>query len=178
MKRLSLVFDVLRRTCRIPAARKERETGITLIEMMAVVAIMAIIGAPQINNFFIEKAKGQVSTAITSLNSLGTKITEYCDDNNQQCAGVTMAQLIAGGYLGNTVSPPLGGAYAIVCANGNGGNAQAACTITDPNSYSSQEVWASNTRNAAGNAWAKPAGPQVTVQLQWATLAGGVTTTT
>lgn len=159
--------------------REEREQGITLIEMMAVVALMSIIGAPQIQAFMLERSKASVATAVSTLDSLGEKVQQYCDDNNQTCSTVTMAKLVAGGYVGNTVTPPGGGTYTFTVTDGNTAtNASAVIVITDSNYYNKEEVVAQNIRTASGAAQTAATGPNQTIQLEYQNSFGGVTTQT
>ena len=65
--------------------KNRRERGFTLIEMMAVVSLLALLAAPQVSNFLIERKNAQASVAATTLNMLATKVGEFQNNNNGAC---------------------------------------------------------------------------------------------
>lgn len=61
----------------------ERERGFTLIEMMIVVAIIAILVAVLVPNFIRARAQAQTAACESNLKSIATAIELYQTDHNQ-----------------------------------------------------------------------------------------------
>ena len=99
--------------------------GFTLIELMIVVAIIAILAAIAISQYQEYVAKAQVSEAFTIADGMRTKVVEYyvqtadCPSNaSANLAGIPTPMSIAGKYVasGQTAGPS--------------GNPDGACTFT------------------------------------------------
>jgi len=97
------------------------QRGFTLIELMIVVAIIAILAAIAISQYQDYVAKAQVSEAFSIADGLKTKVSEVytqsadCPANNTH--GIPLAGSIAGKYVSQSVTGGVG--------NGDGG-----CTLT------------------------------------------------
>lgn len=99
------------------------QRGFTLIELMIVVAIIAILAAIAISQYQDYVAKAQVSEAFSIADGLKTKIAEVytqtavCPTNGQVGTGIPAAASISGKYIAQTVTAG--------AATTNGG-----CTLT------------------------------------------------
>jgi type II secretion system protein G len=92
---------------------KRLQKGFTLIELMIVIAIIAILAAILIPNFLHARAESQTSACEGNLKQIATALEEYSVDNSGQypaAANVTTA-LFAGGKNANGAvymsAPPL-----------------------------------------------------------------------
>lgn len=92
--------------------------GFTLIELMIVVAIIAILAAIAISQYQDYVAKAQVSEAFSIADGMKTKIAEVytqtavCPLNGAAGSGIPAAASIAGKYIAQTVTagvPSAGG---------------------------------------------------------------------
>ena len=108
------------------------QKGFTLIELMIVVAIIAILAAILIPNFLHARAESQTAACEGNLKDLATALEEYAVDNGGTYPA-SFANLIAangGVYLKVLPLDPAGGvAYALSVP------AAAPCTATQPNTY-------------------------------------------
>lgn len=90
----------------------KQSRGFTLIELMIVVAIIAILAAIAISQYQDYVAKAQVSEAFTIADGLKTSIVELytqtavCPDNNH--AAIPAAASLAGKYVAQTVAGGVG----------------------------------------------------------------------
>ena len=99
--------------------------GFTLIELIIVVAIIAILAAILIPNFLHARAEAASSACEGNLKQIATALEEYDVDNNGQyppTSGLVDVNLFGGPgnpYLGHVPSDPAGGNYGYVTpANG------------------------------------------------------------
>ena len=115
---------------------KKLQKGFTLIELMIVIAIIAILAAILIPNFLHARAESQTSACEGNLKQLATALEEYAVDNSGKYPA-SFANLIAangGVYLKIVPADPAGGAR-------NAGSyglavpAAAPCTMTQANTY-------------------------------------------
>lgn len=86
------------------------QRGFTLIELMIVVAIIAILAAIAISQYQDYVAKAQVSEAFSIADGMKTKMSEVftqtasCPANGAPGTGIPLAASIAGKYVAETVT--------------------------------------------------------------------------
>ncbi len=110
---------------------KKLQKGFTLIELMIVIAIIAILAAILIPNFLHARAESQTSACEGNEKQLATALEEYAVDNSGTYPA-NFAALIAanaGVYLKLVPVDPAGGNYAMAVP------AVAPCTMLQPNTY-------------------------------------------
>lgn len=131
------------------AARLKRQLGFTLIEMLAVVLILAIVagvGFVVVNNQ-IEKAR--VNTDIANLRTLADAVNRYTMDNGKP---PTTINDLVGKYLGAVPSSPwsadvaANNVYSITVTQPSGNN-PGVITILSPHSYDSAPAGSSSSGN-------------------------------
>jgi len=120
---------------------REAERGFTLIELMIVVAIIAILAGILIPNFVNARAQAQTAACESNLRAIATALELYYADNQvyptASGAAVQPTLLTANGiaYLNNTPKDPAAqsgtATYSLTTAQAAGGNA-AGYTITCP----------------------------------------------
>ena len=83
--------------------RNRRNSGFTLIELMIVIAIIAILAAILVPNFIRARAQGQVTACKSNLKNIGTALEMYATDNAGRypanLGDLTTAAGAGGGYL-------------------------------------------------------------------------------
>ncbi|HKU66891.1 MAG TPA: prepilin-type N-terminal cleavage/methylation domain-containing protein [Candidatus Baltobacteraceae bacterium] len=95
----------------------ERERGFTLLEMMVVVAIIAILAAILIPNFTHARAQAATSACMANLKSVATAFELYYTDKQTYPAGTNAAidgaatgsSGVLSGYLGQPPEDPAAG---------------------------------------------------------------------
>ena len=110
--------------------RPRRLRGFTLIELMIVIAIIAILAAILIPNFLHARAEAQTAGCEGNEKQIATAMEEYAVDHNGSFgAGGTVTSLLLGTlYLGVTPSDPVDSSnYSVNTAGGSCGSYQ----ITD-----------------------------------------------
>ena len=120
---------------------REAERGFTLIELMIVVAIIAILAGILIPNFVNARSQAQTAACESNMRAIATALELYYADNQvyptASAAGVQPALFTANGvsYLSNTPKDPAAqstsGLYSLTTTQATGG-APATYTITCP----------------------------------------------
>ncbi len=120
---------------------REAERGFTLIELMIVVAIIAILAGILIPNFVNARSQAQTAACESNLRSIATALELYYTDNQvyptASAASVGPTLLTANGvaYLNNTPKDPAAqtatATYTLTTTQASGG-APATYTITCP----------------------------------------------
>jgi len=62
--------------------KKKGKKGFTLIELMIVIAIIAILAAILVPNFLRARAQGQLTACTSNLKNIGTALEMYSTDNS------------------------------------------------------------------------------------------------
>lgn len=104
-----------------------RRGAFTLIEIMIVIAIIAVLAAIAIPNFQAARKRAQVRACYANLRSLAGALEYYCADINmdyQISSEADLKPIVDGGHLNATPKCPDGGKY-----TAQGGGKQAACSI-------------------------------------------------
>ena len=84
------------------------QKGFTLIELMIVIAIIAILAAILIPNFLHARAEAQTSGCEGNEKQIATALEEYAVDNNGKYVGGTVTSTLLGTlYLGVTPTDPV-----------------------------------------------------------------------
>jgi type II secretion system protein G len=120
-------------------ARNVAERGFTLIEMMIVVAIIAILVAILVPNFIRARAQAQTAACEANLKEIATALELYQTDHEQYPAGnntpVTSASVDLGPYLRQTPIDPVNPAGQYQFSVQNPTNGAASYTITCPGQH-------------------------------------------
>ena len=118
-----------------------RQGGFTLIELMIVIAIIAILAAILVPNFIRARAQGHVTACKSNLKNIGTALEMYSTDNGGRypTSGAFTTALTDGanGYLKKIPECPSAGTatYAYTSAS-------------NPDAYT---IWCSGTNHSAVN---------------------------
>src|ERR1700739_4572706 len=98
--------------------------GFTLIELMIVIAIIAILAAILIPNFLHARAEAQTSGCEANEKQIATALEEYAVDHNASYGpgGTVTSTLLGSQYLSVTPSDPVNGSnYSVNTATGSYG---------------------------------------------------------
>ena len=110
--------------------KKLNRKGFTLIELMIVIAIIAILAAILVPNFVKARAQGQLTACKSNLKNIGTACEMYASDHNGRYVNAT-GDLQTKGYMKVVPTCPLDGStytyactanpdyYYLVCTTGN-----------------------------------------------------------
>lgn len=85
---------------------KKAQSGFTIIELLIVIAIIAILAGLVLNNFQGAQAKARDTQRVTDINNLHTKLEEYYNDNNGYPSTFTAATFP--GIDGESLNDPRG----------------------------------------------------------------------
>ena len=77
---------------------QRKKAGFTLIELMIVIAIIAILAAILVPNFIRARAQGQLTACKSNLKNIGTALEMYSTDNSGRYPTAT-------GFAGTQVTP-------------------------------------------------------------------------
>ncbi len=121
-------------------ADESSQAGFTLVELMVVVAIIALLAAVVIPNFVHARAQAAVSQTEANMKQIATALELYYGDNQGYPASGSVNPTLFGGasnpYLMSTPANALTRqpyAYALTAATAGG--APASYTLTDPGAY-------------------------------------------
>lgn len=80
---------------------KKKKSGFTLIELMIVIAIIAILAAILVPNFLKARAQGQLTACKSNCKNIATALEMYSSDNGGRypITANFQAQLTGGNYL-------------------------------------------------------------------------------
>ncbi len=108
------------------------QKGFTLIELMIVIAIIAILAAILIPNFLHARAESQTAACEGNEKQIATALEEYAVDSNGSYAyGVVTNSLLGTTYLGVTPKDPIGGSTASYTVVSGSGGSVGSYSITD-----------------------------------------------
>lgn len=106
---------------------KKAQAGFTIIELLIVIAIIAILAGLVLNNFQGAQAKARDTQRVTDVNNIHTKLEEYYNDNNGYPNTFTAATFP--GIDGESLNDPRGEAIEI---NAVVADEAAALAVTNP----------------------------------------------
>lgn len=146
------------------AMRNRKRKGFSLMELILVVAIMAILAGVLTPMVFASKRAAQDAKALSELDAIATACRAYYSDHNTM-AGITMDLLAEGGYI-SQADPvdPWGNAYDVISVGTwtdgvpESDVVVGAYSLTDPD-----DVTAVLTAPADATSWKSYTGLKVTV---------------
>lgn len=127
--------------------QREHERGFTLIEMMIVVAIIAILVAILVPNFMRARAQAQTAACEANLKEIATALELYQTDHQTypdvaSLTNVTSTEPNIGPYLRQTPIDPVAPAGNYQYDVANGGTGSASYTIVCPGSHDPNTITA------------------------------------
>ncbi len=106
---------------------KKAQSGFTIIELLIVIAIIAILAGLVLNNFQGAQAKARDTQRVTDINNIHSKLEEYYNENNGYPNTFTAATFP--GIDGESLKDPKGVSIVI---NAVTADATAAGAVTNP----------------------------------------------
>ena len=94
--------------------RKSAQKGMTLVEIMIVVAIIGLVMGMVVVAAYPALISAQCKTAWSESQSIAQAINQYETDNNGDCPK-SLDDLVAGKYIGKTPTDPWGQAFSFKC---------------------------------------------------------------
>ena len=141
-----------------PAARAA-ERGFTLVELMIVVAIVALLAAIIIPNYVHARAQAAVAQTQANLKEIATALELYYGDNQAYPKAGTVDPSMFGGttnpYLTATPLNALGRHMYSMSTSGGTGGAPPSYTLSDPDAYDATTLQSLPNGSGSGT----PCGP-------------------
>lgn len=106
---------------------KKMQSGFTIIELLIVIAVIAVLALLTINNYVGVQAKGRDATRLSDINNIKDKLEEYYNDNNGYPNTFTATTFP--GIDGESLKDPKGQSITI---NGVVADETAALAVTSP----------------------------------------------
>lgn len=113
---------------------RKAQAGFTIIELLIVIAIIAILAGLVLNNFQGAQAKARDTQRVTDINNIHTKLEEYYNDNNGYPNTFTAATFP--GIDGDSLKDPKGQSVTI---NAAVADETAADAVTAPTAASASQ---------------------------------------
>jgi len=127
---------------------KKAQEGFTIIELLIVIAIIAILVGLVLNNFQGAQAKARDTQRVTDINNINSKLEEYYNENNAYPQTFTAATFP--GIDAQSLVDPKGGTVTIAAAAADATAASAAAVPTVDNNYAYAAYPASCTTDCTG----------------------------
>jgi prepilin-type N-terminal cleavage/methylation domain-containing protein len=114
---------------------KKIQSGFTIIELLIVIAVIAILALLTINNYVGVQAKGRDANRLTDINNIKDKLEEYYNENNGYPSTITASTFT--GFDAENLKDPKGQDIKIegVKANATDATGVAAPTASDTFQY-------------------------------------------
>ena len=90
---------------------KLREKGFTLVEIMIVVAIIAILSAIAIPNFMAARSKSRANACKANLRQIESAVEQYAMDNTKVDGDTVAMSALSPTYIKKTPTCPSAGTY-------------------------------------------------------------------
>lgn len=118
---------------------KKAQSGFTIIELLIVIAIIAILAGLVLNNFQGAQAKARDTQRVTDLNNIHSKLEEYYNENNgyPNGASVALSTTTFAGIDADSLKDPKGQTITVnaIVADATAADAVTAPTISSASQY-------------------------------------------